>query len=288
MNSVCHLVFKDFDRRIDLVNAPELAESFRDILVGWNIDISAGLSGRADMTFEKKSRYYDWQVASDGLTADKLFGKPRTICDAVCDFHYEAYRWYRETFSHHLCIHAAAVEIADCLVVFPNTFAAGKSTLALALAAEGMKIFGDDVVAVDTRSLEAISLGMMPRLRLPLPSQALNPNVAEFLNSHVGISGPRQRYIKLGRCSQAALGERWSIGGFVLLDRLSAKAPATIAEVGQADILKALIGQNFNTRMDVRTIFQCLKAVTLKPKAFRLSYGDLSNAISCLKEAFAP
>ncbi len=284
MNALGHLIFEDFNRSMNLINAPELADGIREILSGWNVKAGDGLLDSADMTFEKTGRLYDWSVASEGLKADRLFGKPRTVCDAVCDFHYEAYRWYRETFARHLCVHAAAVEIGGTLMLFPNTFAAGKSTLAVALAAEGMKIFGDDVVAIDTDSLELLSLGIMPRLRLPLPRQSLGLDLLKFLKNHAGISGSEQFYTKLNRRSQAALGERRPIGGFVILDRLPRNSATTITEVGQADILKAMIEQNFNTKLDVNRIFQCLRGVVSKSKAYRLAYSDLREAVSGIRK----
>jgi hypothetical protein len=282
-----HLVFSSFNRRLNLVDAPELADSLRSILCGWDVQESKELSASADMTFTKARRGYDLNIRSDGLTATKSSETPRTICDAACGFHYEAYRWYRSAFRDHLCIHAAAVKIGDGIVLFPNTFAAGKSMLSVALASRGYRLYADDVVALDMHSNEAVSLGILPRLRLPLPSKAISPMMSRFLQKRRCLESQTDVYIGLDHELQANLGERGTITAIVVLERQSRYTPARLAPIGAAEALRTIITQNFNTAHDVTRIFSVLKETTFNSKAYKLTYSEVDDAVNSLTGAFA-
>ncbi|MEQ1837131.1 MAG: hypothetical protein ABL858_02130 [Candidatus Nitrotoga sp.] len=287
MNNHKHLIFEDFNLKLNLVDSPELSDSLRSILCGWDVRENDELADSADMTFTRARRGYDWNIRSDGLTATKLSGIPRTICDAVCDFHYEAYRWYRSTFRDHLCIHAAAVKIGNGIVLFPNTFAAGKSILSVALASQGNRLYADDVVALDMQSHEAVSLGILPRLRLPLPTKAISPLMSQFLQTRRCLESATELYVGLGQEHQANLGERGTITAIVVLERLSRYTPAKLTPVGAAEALRTLIIQNFNTAHDVTKIFSVLKETTLKSKTYKLTYSEVDDAVDSLTGAFA-
>ena len=282
-----HLVFSDFNRRLNLVNTPELVDSLRSILCGWDVQANEELSDSAHMTFTKARRGYDLNIRSEDLKTTKSNETPRTICDAACGFHYEAYRWYRSAFRDHLCIHAAAVKIGDGIVLFPNTFAAGKSILSVALASHGCRLYADDVVALDMHSYEAVSLGILPRLRLPLPSKAISPLMSRFLQTRRCLESQTDLYIGLDHDLQANLGERGKIAAIVILERLTRYTPARLAPIGVAEALRSIITQNFNTTHDVTRIFSVLKETTFNSKTFKLIYSEMDDAVKTLTTAFA-
>ena len=287
MTDYRQLVFSDFKRRLNLVNAPELGDSLRSILCGWDVQENNELSDSADMTFTKARRGYDLTIRLDDLKTTKRSETPRTICDAACGFHYEAYRWYRSAFRDHLCIHAAAVKIGDGIVLFPNTFAAGKSILSVALASHGYRLYADDVVALDMNNHEAVSLGILPRLRLPLPSKAISPLMSRFLQTRRCLESQTDLYIGLEHELQANLGERGKIAAIVVLERLTRYTPARLAPIGAAEAMRAIITQNFNTAHDVTKIFSVLKETTFNSKTYKLIYSEMDDAVKSLTKAFA-
>jgi hypothetical protein len=282
----CRLHFPDFNRTVDLAGCHELAPAFASIMLDWKHEVQPGLSGDADMRFSRAGKKYDWVITSDGLTAAKLNGKPANESDAASDFHYELYRWYRSAHPQHLCIHAAACWFAAGAVLFPTSFESGKSVLAMALAAGGAKCLGDDVVALDTVNGELVSLGLMPRLRLPLPEKALGAELLQFIKQRQGLIGRQDTYVKLERECFAALGERHKVAGLVILQRAVKYTPARLAQIGPAESLRSLISQNFNTAIDVQAIFNALKAVVMRGRNFKLVYSDLGEAREALKAEF--
>ncbi len=282
----CSILYSSFNRRVNLAAASELAPAFASIMRNWKQEVSAGLADNADMTFSRHKEKYDWRVAYDGLCADDLDGKPDNPGDATCDFHYELYRWYRSAFPRHLCLHAAACHFNSGAVIFPTTFESGKSILSVALAARGVKVMADDVVALDVQTHELVALGLMPRLRLPLPFKAMGPDLARFVRERQGLAGRQDAYVTLEERVFCGLGERHALGGLVILDRAQKYQPARLAPVTHAEALRSLIGQNFNTAIEVQAIFSALKSVVMGGRNFKLTYSDPGEACAVLTKEF--
>ena len=280
------LRFPDFSRTVNLVGTAELAHPFARIMRGWRMETQPASLAGADMTFRRAGEKYDWIIAADGLCAKELSGLPETACDAASDFHYELYRWYRAAHPRQLCLHAAACRIGAGAVLFPSTFHAGKSVLAMALAERGVHILGDDVVALDTASGELVALGLLPRLRLPLPEAALGPALSAFIRVRQGLTGRKDAYVDLEDEHLARLGDRCPVRGVVVLDRSEKYRPAKLAGIGPAEAMRTMLLQNFNTRLPVRTIFDTLKSLLLQVPLFRLSYSHPTEAAALLARHF--
>lgn len=281
-----HFRFPRFGRSVSLLGAAELAGAFARIMRGWEWERLSDAPDAPDMIFRREGSRYDWLITSDGLRAEKLSGLPETPSDAASDFHYELYRWYRSAWPEQLCLHAAACRIGSGAVIFPSTFRAGKSILAMALAQRGFRILGDDVVGLDTNTGEAVALGLQPRLRLPLPEHAMGPALSAFVTSRRGLTGRTDAYVELEDSLLAGLGERCPPMAVVVLDRSDAYRPAKLAGIGPAEAMRALLQQNFNTRLPVRTIFEALKELLQKVPAFRLSYSKPAEAAALLGKHF--
>lgn len=282
----CRVIFPEFSRTVNLVGCAELEPAFASIMLNWNHELRPGLSEDADMSFTRVGKKYDWVIKSDGLRADELDGKPETLCDAASDFHYELYRWYRSAFPQHLCLHAATSQFDQGAVIFPTTFESGKSILSVALASRGVKSLGDDVIALDTNAGDLVSLGLMPRVRLPLPLKALGAPLTAFLKERQSLVGRQDSYVRLTGTELAGLGERGHPAGVVMLARSAKYLPARLSQVSAAEALRALIAQNFNTTIDVQTIFNVLKAVVTGGRNFKLVYSDLGEVYEILKTEF--
>ncbi|MGE0256433.1 MAG: hypothetical protein AB7N54_06685 [Alphaproteobacteria bacterium] len=136
---------------------------------------------------------------------------------------------------------AAAVFTAGAVVALGDT-GAGKSTLALRLAARGTPILGDDRVLVDTGDdprPAIVALGLSARARLPLPPG--DDRLAAFVERHstewVGDAA------WLGGAAASPFGTRAPLAGFVLLERRAGAGPARLEPVGAAALAAHLIEQ---------------------------------------------
>ena len=184
-----------------------------------------------------------------------------------------------------LCLHAAGVEIDGRLVVFPNVRRAGKSTLSVALARAGYRIFSDDVVPVSfplDGTPVGHAMGIAPRLRLPLPESL----PADFRSWVETVPGPRNRqyhYLSLPR--QPGHGERLALGAFVLLDRQEGER-ADLVPVRPDIAMDALLHQNFTRDRHSGEVLEVIADALAAVPVWQLTYSDLDEAVACLKAAF--
>jgi hypothetical protein len=117
-----------------------------------------------------------------------------------------------------LCLHCGAAEFAGRLVVFPSRSRAGKSTLMARLAQGGMRIYTDDVLPLVNGERDGRSLGIAPRLRLPLPERASSA-LRGFVNEHSVLRDDDYAYLRQPSPACAAFGATAPLGAAVLLDR---------------------------------------------------------------------
>jgi hypothetical protein len=184
-----------------------------------------------------------------------------------------------------LCFHCAAVELDGHLVLFPNSENAGKSTLAARLAAQGLRLFADDVLPVSRDGREGVSLGIAPRLRLPLPSCA-GTQFCTFVDAHRGPCDDEFAYLTLPACRLAQRGQAAPLGATVLLDRRrSARARLTPLSRGRA--MRQLLIQNFAPRGTSVATLEELRGIIARTACFTLTYSDLDAAAELLADRFS-
>lgn len=200
--------------------------------------------------------------------------------EALCDLHFELIEWFLDVHSNHLCIHCAAVEMEQGLVVFPSPTKAGKSTLTLQLAASGHRIFGDDVLPLEPERNEGFALGLSPRIRLPLP-KALGAEPRAFLETHAGPGDRFYRYVDLSESELAQFGETAPVAALVLLER-KASGPAHLEPVSQGEMLKLILRRNFADEVPAPDIFDRLHALCGDARRLRLTYSDGRAAVALL------
>ncbi len=186
-----------------------------------------------------------------------------------------------------ISLHAAGVEFAGRLVVFPNVRRAGKSTLTVALARAGHRVFSDDVVPLtfpqDGPPL-ARATGIAPRLRLPLPESLPD----DFRTWSEMDAGPRNRqYHYLALPDLPPHGETLPLGACVLLDRRDEPVPARLDPVALDAAMDALLHQNFTRDRHSADVLEVIAAMLAAIPIRRLVYSDLDEAVRCLQAGFA-
>lgn len=210
---------------------------------------------------------------------------PKTPMRVLTDVHDAAIYWYLADNPELLCLHGAAVKIGGGLVCFPARGRTGKSTLTANLAALGHKVFCDDVLGLAPPRERGVSLGLMPRLRVPLAPN-LSVEVRDFIATHRGPIDHQWHYMKLGPGQIARLGESAPIQAFVILERRDAGRPE-LSEAGTAEILKELIAENIIRKLPMPQIFERLHRLAVTRRKFRLRYSDPGEAARFLAGTFA-
>ena len=220
-------------------------------------------------------------IAPQGAQPCQELDPVNTVCDLIVEMSWEQIR----SRSDLLCLHAAGIEFAGRLVVFPSQRRSGKSTLSAALARLGHAIYSDDFLPIahepGTKTLLGLANGIAPRLRLPLP-QGVSDAFRSFVETDSGPSNRQYKYIT--DCPIPAHGAQLPIGAIVLLDRRDIPEPAKLEPLSEAEAISALILQNFARQMHGAEILRALAAMAHDLPLYRLVFSDVEDAAAMLHE----
>lgn len=184
-----------------------------------------------------------------------------------------------------ICLHCAAVEANGRLLVFPSSENAGKSTLAARLAARGLRIFADDVLPLSESGQEGASLGVAPRLRLPLPCREGTP-FHDFITTHRGPHDEEFLYLSLSNTHLALHGQTAPLGATIFLDRRRSAA-AELRPLARGLALRQLIIQNFAPDGTSVAALERLCSLVERTACFSFTYSDLDEAAESLSCRFS-
>lgn len=185
-----------------------------------------------------------------------------------------------------MVLHAAAVEIGGCAVLFPAVRRSGKSLLSAGLAAAGAGIISDDTVALSAGAGAALMVrasGIATRLRLPLPDD-LPKNFRDFLAAHRGPENDQYRYFP--QPNQPSFGAAFPIGGVVILDRQESGA-ARLQPEPRGEVLRVLLHQHFTRQRDSAQVMAALYLMAKTAPCFRLVYARVQDGIDLILQAAA-
>ncbi|MFM7445286.1 MAG: hypothetical protein ACKO2N_15505, partial [Tabrizicola sp.] len=271
------VVFEGLTAPLRLDRAASVLSLIPDVIPGWSCQVQA--ADPAALPFFSIAA-----TADDGLLScawhvenrpTRQFDPVNAVCDAISAL---AFALPAED-PRVICLHAAAVEMAGRLVVFPNIRRAGKSTLSAALAMAGHPLFSDDVLPLsfttDRRALGR-AMGIAPRLRLTLPD-TVPPAFKDWVAE---VSGARNRqYLYLSLPEQPKHGVVRPLGAFVILDRQDDAADARLERVAPDAAMDVLLHQNFTRDRHSGDILHLMAATLAELPVFRLTYSGLTEAV---------
>jgi hypothetical protein len=279
------VTFRGLLAPLRLIEAEAVLPLLSATLPGWPHRVSA-----ADPT----ARPFFTMTGQPG--SDRLFCEPQVEdrparmmdpVNAVCDAIAELAMALPAEDDRLLCLHAAGVVLGGRILVFPNVRRAGKSTLSAGLAWAGHQVFSDDVLPVrfpGGQAAQVLSMGVAPRLRLPLPD-SLPQGFHDWARSVAGPENRQYRYLALP--NTPATGDSLPVGAFVLLDRMDGPCPARLEPVPPDAAMDALLHQNFTRDRHSGDILDVMATTLASLPVWRLTYADLDDAVACLEAAFA-
>ena len=235
---------------------------------------------RLKLTRRGYRRVSPWR-SSPSLAREKI---RKTLVGALCGFHFELIDWFLRDHPDQLCIHGAAALFEPGLVVFPAVQRVGKSVLTVDLARRGVPIYCDDVLPVGIESRRGFALGILPRLRPPLPPD-VSPALRAYVEAHSGPGQGNRLYVTIPDDVLVPYGAVAPIGGVVLLERESG-VKASIADVDPAEALEAIILQNFALEAPAERVLDTLHDIVSRASCRRLRYGRAEDAAALLIDTF--
>jgi hypothetical protein len=183
-----------------------------------------------------------------------------------------------------ICLHAAAVALGHGerrgLTVLLGDTMAGKSTLAMALAAGGARLWCDDRLPL-SRDMQGLALGLRPKLRLPLPDSAPS-RFATLVEARGMTREGSMVYLALEEEMQATFGEVLRVRRLITLERSGqAQAPKlTPGSIGET--VKRLVPVTFAPHLDPMTRLTRLRQVATACECRHLAYADSFEAAEFL------
>mgnify|MGYP000436146223 CR=1 FL=1 len=184
-----------------------------------------------------------------------------------------------------ICLHAAAVRLPGDdgrLTVLLGDTMAGKSTLAIALAALGQGLWCDDRLPVSAEG-EGFALALRPKLRLPLPGSAPAP-VRDLVAEHGDVREGEMIYLDLSGSGQAGFGARLPVSRLIVLDRTRDATVPELTALPVATTVKHMVPVTFAPHLDPVMRLGRLRDLAGKSTCERLSYGDSFRAAAFLLE----
>ena len=280
MVAVQSLYFDGISLPVSVDGCEDLLAVLGGIMPGWPFR-AAPTGAPAVMTLEETKGGY--RRTSPWLTKPKVLRDPVA---AACDFIVDLTKAFIADDAGLLCLHCAAVEIGTGLVVFPSTYRAGKSTIAVHLAAAGATVFSDDVMPLSAPGGRGLALGILPRLRLPFPSDA-GARFNDFTAARPGPASRRYRYVALEEPGELApFRSSAAIKGVVLLERREG-TDLDLQPVRDSEVMNAAILRNFARDVPAIDIFDRLHSVVRNSRCFKMTYGSGKDAADALIREFA-
>jgi len=276
-----------FDLKLRGLRAPVLVMGieapdrlFDEYFQNWSYDITPRSAAEpfATLVFDGERYSLKTNLATDPVPH-------KSPVNAICDLVAAAARQRADERPEEMCLHAACVQMGAALVVFPAVRRAGKSSLTMALAAKGFKVFGDDVLSVTSRPGAPVmgnATGSPIRLRLPLP-----PELPDWLVDHIdAYRGPgNQQYLYVSPPQIAHQGVQVPIGALIHLERGDDIATELLA-MSPGIMLSRLLKQNFARSANADRILADLFGLAQNTPAFLLRYSNIEEAVDTLARQF--
>ncbi len=187
---------------------------------------------------------------------------------------------YRTT--HRLLLHAGVVERHGLAVILPGASGSGKSTLSTALAARGWRLLSDEMTMID---LDSGRVEPHPR-PASLKNEAIDVIASFAPDFHVGrryegtikgtVAFVRPPHQAVEACRQSARPV------LVVAPSFQAGKPAALSAVPRAQAFADLVDQSMNYHVLLRRGFDAMAALVENCNHYRISYGDLDQAIEAI------
>jgi hypothetical protein len=283
MTSRTRLTLRKTGWVFDFSDCEDVVDGITDVFQGWKTKRSAAAApapAARVATVSYRDNAWHWRVHKKSKPRywDPL--PPKETLRVVNDLLDASIYWHLEENPNDLCLHAAAAEIGNGLVCFPALHQAGKSTLMAALSAQGMKVFGDDVIAL--RRGRGVSFGFLTRLRVPLPA-TLGESLRTYIETHKGPANHKWIYVKPD--DPAQFGDSKPIKAFVLLQRQPGEK-ARLEPARDVDVMKRLLSDNIIRVIPLIQIFDRMHRLCKSKPKYHLIYSDPEEAARLLIERF--
>lgn len=267
---------------IGLEDSPVLVENAEAVmpylpyyLAGWPLKWAAtGDDRKPDIQVVENSDG-TFRVISSGLGAASLaFDNPY---DAANGLSGELVSTYVSRAPQTVCLHAGAARVGDGLVVVIGDRFVGKSSVAIHLAVLGNRFFGDDQIALKLENpYSGMCLGLMPKVRLPLPDDCGDP-FREFVDGYTSMRGDAMAYLKLWEGEASTFGETAPVRAIVFLVRTET-GKSSLRPGSRPELLKAMVRTAFAPHISSLQLLSSMTRFVDSTDTYHLRFSSSRDA----------
>ena len=266
-HSVVDLSLPLLGRCLRIDQAPDVVAALTEAMPGWPITVQAA-TGPVPVRYIYRDAEGLWQGSVNEPNEFHLPSPASAACSLVGEL--VSQRLLNEPDL--LGLHCASVEINGRLVLFPENSKAGKSTLSVAFAAAGYRVFGDDVLGLTPQG-QGVAMGVAPRLRLPLPD-SFSAEFVAYSQRHAGPEDDRYRFVLPGVNGLARFNDQSPVGAIVLLERDPQTLEPEVVTLPPAEGLLQLLCQNFARQTSDATLLTRLLPLMQTVPCLLLRYSE--------------
>lgn len=187
-------------------------------------------------------------------------------------------------------LHAGSAAIDGRLVVFPGPSLAGKSTLALQLAARGHLLGGDDRLLIGPLrqdppvQIEGLTLGLNARMRLPINPRA-GADFADYVSArmrHADWLPPRIGFIFPRDGEVARFAQRFPLSAIVMPLRRDTGGVG-LEPASFSDIMRLLLEQTHAPHLPATQLIEATRLLAETLPCFALRFDDSAAAAAAVE-----
>lgn len=219
-------------------NASDAVQALIQAMPGWPITVQPAAGAPPDIYIYRDAEGL-WQSWRGNPTEFDLPSAAAAACSLVG----ELIGRRLEAEPTLLGLHCGSVEINGTLVLFPESSKAGKSTLTVAFAAAGYRVFGDDVLGLTADGV-GVAMGVAPRLRMPMP-ESFSAEFVDYAERHAGPEDECYRFVIPEQNALASFADSSPVGAIVLLERGAQTVEPEVVRLAPGEGLLQLLCQNF-------------------------------------------
>jgi hypothetical protein len=181
-----------------------------------------------------------------------------------------------------ICLHGGAARLPKGVIALAGDSGAGKSSIAMVLAARGHRLFGDDRVGLALPAA-AVGLGLAPKLRWPLPPRA-DAGFTRYVEDRAAWWGEDAVILHPRPGEAAALGERAPLAAIVVLSR--GDRDDGLAAMPPSAAVRALLPHCFAPHVAAERLVETLAATARRVPVARLAFTESARAADLLADAY--
>lgn len=275
------IILPKLGRCVRVKSAPDAVHALTQAMPGWPVSTQPAAGAMPDNYIYRDAAGL-WQGWRDEPEEFDLPSSAAVACSLVG----ELIGRRLATEPQLLGVHCGSVQINEQLVIFPESSKAGKSTLTVAFAAAGYRVFGDDVLGL-TECGQGVAMGVAPRLRMPMPD-SFSAEFVDYTEQHAGPEDEHYRFVIPPGKGLARFDESCPVGAIVLLERDAQIVEPEVVQLAAGEGLLQLLCQNFaDSSTPDQALFERLLPLIQRIPCLLLRYAEPLAGARFLSKALA-